>query len=63
MSQENDIDSRAEDRNGTAEMKSSGENQFNGRKENPYTTKFMVVVFVKRGPSLVGKLRVLQIPP
>lgn len=28
-----------------------------------YKTKFMVVVLVKRGPSSVGKLQVLKIPP
>jgi len=28
-----------------------------------YKTRFMTVVLVKRGPSLVGKLHVVKIPP
>jgi hypothetical protein len=28
-----------------------------------YKTKFIIVVFLKCGPSLVGKLHVLKIPP
>jgi hypothetical protein len=37
--------------------------QYNGWKADNYRIKFMVVVFVKCGPSLVGKLHVLKIPP